>query len=157
MGRAVAVATDSTAYIPDSALNGLDIPVIPLWLICGDERYRDGVDIDPDTFYARLKKRDSILSTSQPSVGEFIDFYRQVAEEEQTSAIVGAYISNKISGTVPLPKRPQLRCLNSTSRSSTLTPHPWGSGLWPWPRRERRRQRDRQTTSSGQRSQRGTG
>jgi DegV family protein with EDD domain len=92
--------TDSTAYIPDQALNRLDIPVIPLWLIWGDERYRDGVDIGPRAFYGRLQERDTIPSTSQPSVGEFIDFYRRVAEEQETDTIVGAYISSKISGTV---------------------------------------------------------
>jgi DegV family protein with EDD domain len=96
----VAVVTDSTAYIPDQALNRLDIPVIPLWLIWGDERYRDGVDIGPRAFYGRLQERDTIPSTSQPSVGEFIDFYRRVAEEQETDTIVGAYISSKISGTV---------------------------------------------------------
>jgi DegV family protein with EDD domain len=74
--------------------------VIPLWLIWGDDRYRDGVDIDPGTFYRRLRERDTIPSTSQPSVGEFIEFYHRVAEEKQTHTIVGAYISTKISGTV---------------------------------------------------------
>jgi DegV family protein with EDD domain len=96
----IAVVTDSTAYIPQEALGGLDIPVIPLWLIWGDDRFRDGVDIDPATFYRRLRERDTVPTTSQPSVGEFIDFYRRVAEERQTDTIVGAYISAKISGTV---------------------------------------------------------
>jgi DegV family protein with EDD domain len=98
--ESVAVVTDSTAYIPDGALGNLDIPVIPLWLIWERDRYRDGVDIDPNTFYRRLRERDSIPSTSQPSVGEFINFYRLVAREKQTHTIVGAYISSKISGTV---------------------------------------------------------
>ncbi len=96
----VIVVTDSTAYIPDEALNGLTIPVIPLWLIWDDERYRDGVDIAPDAFYRLLRERDTIPSTSQPSVGEFADFYRRMAEERGTDTIVGAYISSKISGTV---------------------------------------------------------
>ncbi len=96
----VVVVTDSTAYIPDEALDGLSIPVIPLWLIWGDERYRDGVDIEPEAFYQLLRERDTIPSTSQPSVGEFVEFYRRVAEEHKTDTIVGAYISSKISGTV---------------------------------------------------------
>jgi DegV family protein with EDD domain len=98
--KSVAVVTDSTACIPDEALNGLDIPAIPLWLIWEDERYRDGVDITPESFYRRLQERDTIPSTSQPSVGEFVDFYRRVAEERQTDTIVGAFISSRISGTV---------------------------------------------------------
>ena len=96
----VAVVTDSTASIPQNALEGLDIPTIPLWLIWEDERYRDGVDISPEAFYRQLRERDTIPSTSQPSVGEFVDFYRRVAEERETDTIVGAFISSKISGTV---------------------------------------------------------
>jgi len=96
----VAVITDSTAYIPEQALGGLDIPAIPLWLIWGDERYRDGVDIAPDDFYRLLQDRDTIPTTSQPSVGEFVDFYRRVSEQQGTDTIVGAFISSKISGTV---------------------------------------------------------
>lgn len=96
----IAVVTDSTAYIPDEALNGLDIPVIPLWLIWGDDRYRDGVDIDPHTFYQRLRTSQDFPTTSQPSVGEFVDFFRRVAREKETDTIVGAYISSAISGTV---------------------------------------------------------
>jgi DegV family protein with EDD domain len=99
-GSNVAVITDSTAYIPDEALDGLTIPAIPLWLIWGDERYRDGVDIYPEDFYRLLQERDTVPSTSQPSVGEFVDFYRRVADEERTDTIVGAFISSKISGTV---------------------------------------------------------
>ena len=96
----VAVVTDSTACIPSEALQGLDIPVIPLWLIWDDDRYRDGVDIAPEAFYRLLQERDTIPSTSQPSVGEFVDFYRQVAAKKHTDTIVGIFISSKISGTV---------------------------------------------------------
>jgi DegV family protein with EDD domain len=100
MAERVAVVTDSTACIPARALNGLDIPVIPLWLIWEDDRYRDGVDITHEAFYQRLQERDTVPSTSQPSVGEFVDFYRRVAEDKKTDTIVGAFISSKISGTV---------------------------------------------------------
>lgn len=100
MTHQVAVVTDSTACIPQEALQALTIPTIPLWLIWGDERYRDGVDITPETFYHRLRERDTVPTTSQPSVGEFTEFYRRVAEEQDTDTIVGIFISSKISGTV---------------------------------------------------------
>ena len=95
----VLVVTDSTAYIPEEALAGLDVPVIPLWLIWGDERFQDGVDIDPPTFYRRLRKAKIFPSTSQPSAGEFERFFRGVSDG--MDAIVGVFISSKLSGTVP--------------------------------------------------------
>jgi len=96
----IAVVTDSTAYIPAEALGELDIPIIPLWLIWGDERFRDGVDIDPPAFYRRLREAKTFPTTSQPSAGEFVEFFRRVAAENDTDTIVGAYISGGISGTV---------------------------------------------------------
>jgi DegV family protein with EDD domain len=98
-GHKIAVVTDSTAYIPEEALGDLSIPVIPLWLIWGDERFRDGVDIDPPTFYRRLRESKTFPTTSQPSAGEFVDFFRQAGAG--ADAIVGVFISSKLSGTVP--------------------------------------------------------
>jgi DegV family protein with EDD domain len=96
--RKTVVVTDSAAYLPDDALAGLDIPVIPLWLIWDDGSLRDGVDIDPQTFYRRLKDAPTLPTTSQPSTGEFERFYRDVAESADT--IVSIHVSSKISGTV---------------------------------------------------------
>jgi DegV family protein with EDD domain len=94
----IVVVTDSSAYIPEKALGDLNIPVIPVWLIWGDERFRDGVDIDPPTFYRRLRESEVFPTTSQPSAGEFEDFFRQVGAE--ADAIVGVFLTSKLSGTV---------------------------------------------------------
>lgn len=92
------VVTDSSAYIPKGALEGLNVSVIPLWLIWDDERFRDGVDIDPPTFYRRLKESRTLPTSSQPSPGEFAAFFRQVAAE--ADAIISVLVSSKISGTI---------------------------------------------------------
>lgn len=95
----IVVVTDSTAYIPEEAVGGLNIPVIPLWLLWGDERFRDGVDIDPPTFYNRLRDAKTFPTTSQPSAGEFVEFFRQAGAG--AAAVVGIFISSKLSGTIP--------------------------------------------------------
>jgi DegV family protein with EDD domain len=121
----IAVVTDSSAYIPEEALGGFTIPVIPLWLLWGDERFRDGVDIDPPTFYRRLRGARVFPTTSQPSAGEFVDFFRQASAD--ADAIVGVFISSELSGTVPnalaaLTQLPELtiRVVDSLSTSMGL-------------------------------------
>ena len=94
----IAVVTDSTAHIPDNLLEGLDISVIPVWLLWDNDRLRDGVDIEPPAFYRRLKQSRTLPTTSQPSIGEFETVYRQLATEAE--AIVSVLVSSKISGTV---------------------------------------------------------
>jgi DegV family protein with EDD domain len=94
----IVVVTDSSAYIPEEALGGLSIPVIPLWVMWGDENFRDGVDIDPPAFYRRLQESEVFPTTSQPAAGEFEDFFRQAGAG--ADAIVGVFITSKLSGTV---------------------------------------------------------
>lgn len=94
----IAIITDSTAYLPEKAQAGLNIAVIPILLIWDDERLRDGVDIDPSTFYRRLKQSKTLPTSSQPSPGEFESLFREVATE--ADAIVCVLTSSKVSGTV---------------------------------------------------------
>jgi DegV family protein with EDD domain len=94
----IAIVTDSTAYIPKEALKGFDISIIPVWLIWDEKRYRDGVDIDPATFYRRLKTSKTLPTSSQPSPGEFITLYQSLAKE--SDIILNILVSSKISGTI---------------------------------------------------------
>jgi DegV family protein with EDD domain len=121
----VTVVTDSTAYIPKEALGDLDIPVMPLWLLWGDERLRDGVDIDPPTFYRRLREARTLPTTSQPSAGEFEQFFRQASAG--SDGIVAVLVSSKLSGTVASARMAQaqlpeldIRVVDSLSVSMSL-------------------------------------
>ncbi|MCP4140118.1 MAG: DegV family protein [Chloroflexi bacterium] len=94
----ITIVTDSSSYIPEAAREGLDIAVIPLWLLWGDDHFQDGVDIQPEEFYKRLKESDVLPTSSQPSAKEFENFYQQIAEK--TDKIVSVLVSSKISGTI---------------------------------------------------------
>jgi DegV family protein with EDD domain len=121
----IAVVTDSTAYIPLEHLGDFEIPVIPLWLIWGDERFRDGVDISPSEFYERLPASRAFPTTSQPSRGEFEQFFQQTGAEAE--AVVGVFISSKLSATVTNASlaagdmaAPEVRVVDSLSASMGL-------------------------------------
>ena len=46
----IKIATDSTADIPKSFCEELNISVLPLTILAGEKEYRDGVDITPPEF-----------------------------------------------------------------------------------------------------------
>ena len=94
----ILVVTDSSSSLPEELIKELDIRVIPLWLIWDDHCYQDGVDIDPHTFYQRLRTSESLPSSTQPSAVEFKEFFRKLTDE--CSGIVNVLASSKISGTV---------------------------------------------------------
>jgi DegV family protein with EDD domain len=94
----IAIVTDSTAYIPAEILRGHEIHSVPLQLIWGSETYRDGIDILPDQFYARLPESKVNPTTSQPSPAVFKDIYEKLAA--QGFDILSMHISSKLSGTM---------------------------------------------------------
>jgi DegV family protein with EDD domain len=93
----VSIVTDSTADLPAPVAHGLGVHVVPLKVIFGEEVYRDGVDIEPDTFYRRLVSGE-LAATSQPSPGEFEAVYRELLEKGQS--VVSIHISRHLSGTM---------------------------------------------------------
>ena len=93
----VAVVVDSTAYIPPALVAQYNIHVIPQILNWEGSSLRDDVDIKPDAFYARLATAREMPTTSQPSAGEFHEFFSKVAETAES--IVAILISQALSGT----------------------------------------------------------
>jgi DegV family protein with EDD domain len=94
----IAVVTDSSAYIPAGLLEGLDVHVIPLWLIWDEDRLLDGIDIQPQAFYERLRTSKSLPTSSQPSAKEFEHFFQKCGKE--CDAVVAVLVSTRISGTI---------------------------------------------------------
>lgn len=57
--------TDSTADLPESVAEELDVTVLPLTVSFGEETFRDGIDISNEEFYARLRTCRELPKTSQ--------------------------------------------------------------------------------------------
>ena len=93
----VRVVTDSTADLPPEVAKAHGITVVPLNVQFGEESYLDGVDITADQFYRLLVSSPRLPTTSQPSVGAFIEAYQGIAEGAE--GIVSVHISGKLSGT----------------------------------------------------------
>ncbi|HET6846049.1 MAG TPA: DegV family protein, partial [Anaerolineales bacterium] len=97
MGK-IAVVTDSTAYIPTNLVQQYGITVAPQVLIWGDKTYSDGVDIQPEEFYTRLKSATVMPTTSQVSVVTMQEIFERLIK--QGHDVLGVFISSKFSGTM---------------------------------------------------------
>ena len=96
MGK-IALVTDSTAYLPGELTKAYDITIVPLSLIWGDQTYRDGVDIQPDEFYARLKITKVLPTTSQVPVLDMQRNFQELVDKD--FEVLGIFISANLSGT----------------------------------------------------------
>ncbi|MCT2590405.1 DegV family protein [Streptomyces sp. N2-109] len=97
MSRHVATLTDSTAYLPQAALEAHRIGTVPLTVVLGDEALEEGTEISARSLAEALRKRRSV-TTSRPSPETFAAAYRAAAEAG-AEAIVSLHLSAEISGT----------------------------------------------------------
>ncbi len=93
----IGIVTDSTAYLEKDYIREHDIRVVPLKVIMEEASYREGVDITHDEFYRRLREPGVFPTTSQPSAGEFLEAYREMAQKYDS--LISIHISAGISGT----------------------------------------------------------
>lgn len=93
----IAIVTDSTAYLPKDVRERLGIRMIPLSVIFGDETYREEIDMTADEFFVKIKQSPKLPTTSQPSVGEFVDLFTAIREEGY-DAVISIHLSSGISG-----------------------------------------------------------
>jgi DegV family protein with EDD domain len=75
----------------------LGIAVVPLSVVFGEDVYKENVEITPDLFYDKLQKAKDLPTTSAPSVGDFLDIYREVLKE--TDEVISIHLSSKLSAT----------------------------------------------------------
>jgi len=97
---ATAIVTDTTSYLPDELLAEHDIQRVSLYVTLDGEQRRE-IEIsgdDYDDFFERLSASETGATTSQPSVGDFIEVYEPLLREGRE--VVSIHLSAAISGTV---------------------------------------------------------
>jgi len=108
----IAVVTDSTTYLPSDLAKKYNISIAPQVLIWGEQTYKDGVDIQSEEFFTRLKTAKVMPTTSQVAVISFQEMFQDLVNKDYE--ILAVLVSSKLSGTVQ--SATQARDLMSTAR-----------------------------------------
>jgi fatty acid kinase fatty acid binding subunit len=92
-----AVVCDSTAYLPSEMLAERGIEMISLYVSVDGEQEREVEVADYGGFYERLRASTSGATTSQPSIGDFLDVWGPLLDAGRE--VVSVHLSSAISGT----------------------------------------------------------
>jgi DegV family protein with EDD domain len=92
-----AIVLDSTADFPQAHDRFPNWRVVPLYVNFGETSYRDWIDLGPDEFYARLAGAQVPPTTSQPTPGDFLAVYEELAGSYER--VLSLQISSTLSGT----------------------------------------------------------
>jgi DegV family protein with EDD domain len=92
-----AVVADTTSYLPSDLIEQHEVHLVSLYVGIEGEQDREADIDDLHGFYERLRSSDQAVTTSQPSVGDFIAVYEPLLAEGHE--IVSIHLSSGISGT----------------------------------------------------------
>jgi DegV family protein with EDD domain len=95
MASAVAVVTDSTAYLPPGVGQRYGVGEVPLHVVLGGRTGAETVEVSPAEVAEALRERRVQVTTSRPTPNEIAAVYRATG----ASCIVSVHLSAALSGT----------------------------------------------------------
>ena len=94
----IKISTDSTADIPQSFCEELNISVLPLSVVADEKEYRDGVDITPQEFYRIIDASKKLPVSSQVASVLYTELFEETWKAGYTD-LIQVTINSKGSGT----------------------------------------------------------
>ena len=94
----IKLISDSTCDMPKELLEKLNISVVPLSIVLGEQPYKDGIEIVPEDIFKYVEENDITPKTSAPSITDAIDVLKPAFDEGYDVLYMG--ISSKMSTTL---------------------------------------------------------
>jgi DegV family protein with EDD domain len=114
-----ALVIDTTAYLPPEQVQTYGLTTVSLYVTLDGRQERESEIEDVSRFYDRLRESAEGVTTSQPSVGDFVAAYEPLLEEGKE--IVSVHLSGGISGTVAAAAQARDRLIADGKRGERVT------------------------------------
>ncbi len=91
---ATTIVTDSGCDLSRGEADKLGIEIVPVWILFGEERYRDGIDIDRKTFFSRMNAGE-IPKTEPATEQQFRETFARIVGAGNEAVVIP--LSSQIS------------------------------------------------------------
>lgn len=91
------IVTDGAADILPEWGDEYGIDMIPVNILFGEKSYLQNIELDNEGFYNLVDETKRVPKTSQPTPHQFVEFYRKIAQKNDT--ILSVHVTAKLSGT----------------------------------------------------------
>lgn len=92
------IVADGGIDLPEGYAEQMGLNVVPLIVNIGAQSLQSGVDITPAEFFSHLRRTDELPTTSQPSVGDYLQLFRKAGEFGLP--ILSFHLSRGLSGSI---------------------------------------------------------
>ncbi|GAB4545128.1 MAG: DegV family protein [Anaerolineae bacterium] len=104
MPNKIRIVTDSSAqFIREEVIARYEITVIPLNIVWDGQLFREGIDVLPDEFYARLVEKPVVPHLLPPTIEHITAVYQKLAAT--TDQILSIHLSGLMHNTVVQAKK----------------------------------------------------
>lgn len=94
----VKIVTDSTGDLTEEIIREHDIRVVPLYVRFGEEVFADGVEIDSNLLFQKVRETDLMPQTAAPTPDDFQQVFKELIDNDQD--IICICLSSHLSATV---------------------------------------------------------
>lgn len=133
--RKTAIVMDSTGYLSPDIVEKYDIRIVSLNVNVGEETLPE-IELTNNDLFRKLSKISGTSTTSQPSVGAFLEVYQSLISDGYEE-IVSIHLSQKISGTFSaalmardIMQNTNIEIFDSGSAALGLGLLTWAAGEW---------------------------
>ncbi|WP_407308828.1 DegV family protein [Desulfosporosinus sp. SB140] len=133
--RKIGIVMDSTGYLTPDILQQFQILVVPLAVTIGMETYPE-TELSNKSYFEKLNRIDGLSTTSQPSVGAFLEAYETLFSQGYEE-IISLHLSSAISGTlrsaqmaINLATNKRIHSFDSQSSALGLGTLAWAAAEW---------------------------
>lgn len=93
----IGIVTDSTCDLGDHIIKEYQIEIVPLTVHFDTTKFTDGVEINSQQFFDKIKTTSIIPKTSKPSKQAFLDKYKEMLNDYDK--IISIHVSKALSST----------------------------------------------------------
>jgi DegV family protein with EDD domain len=133
--RKIGIVMDSTGYLTHDILEQFQIVVVPLAVTIGTETFQE-TELSNAQYFEKLSRINGLSTTSQPSVGAFLEAY-ELLFSQGVEEIISLHLSSAISGTlrsaqmaVDLASNKNILVFDSKSSALGLGALAWAAAEW---------------------------
>ncbi|NLM89383.1 MAG: DegV family protein [Syntrophomonadaceae bacterium] len=91
----VKITADSTCDLSENIIKAMNITLIPLHIIAGEQVFRDGVDITPPDIFRLVEQEEQFCKTSAVNVYQYVSVFQELSP--QYEAIIHICIGSEFS------------------------------------------------------------
>jgi DegV family protein with EDD domain len=91
----IKISADSTCDLSSELLEQYDISTIPLYIVDGENSFKDGIEITPQDIYNHVQTTGKLYSTAAVSVADYYEYFQQILK--QYDGLVHLTISSDMS------------------------------------------------------------